>query len=1497
MDEFDPTTWLKSVSATPATAASAPAAEAEWSPDQWIQTVSTPLALKRLEWAEAFPNDPMKRAQAEMEWMATRNEEQIRAEQDRRKAAHDRALALRGYAEAITGNESESLVWAYRAARELAPSEYPVLLDAVRRRAAEKGISRSRGTVGAAGQALLLGAASTGTKLQELTGLGGVAGHLTDEQRTFAQTLLAARRQADPLTSAEQPFYRRWVPQAAEMAYPMFTGAAMLVSGPWGGVPAAAFWAGITYPDRYQEYRSAGLPTNQAKVAAATSAVIEGAIETIGTFPFIAPQSKTVIKGTVGRALRQAAKEIATSYSKELSEETLQAAVSETTKAVATRLSDEAPDSALPDIFTRAVKETVEAAGPLLVLAAPGGAMHTLRSTGRTLAVQDAVRHQSIQAEAEAFARRNPDAARQWVQQMSNKPDGPSRDDVPGLTRKQDRIAFLQGLQRAVNQPRPLAEVVTGVPEKLTIEEQAPSPAKTPRTPQGAQNTVGEGALPQETINAQAVREDARRVQEAGIVGHGGQEEGRPDVQRQTQARTETREPEASQQITRPYGRPDLANPAVTPEARAAVDDVDEMRNRAGQPGVRPRLLAEEEALQRVAADYEGELAALLKKGTAGEALATDTDTSVAHEIVRREWATAASSADPDKLARAIAVTNAYRETGTAQARSFGNRFDRIMNPAERLQAQLREVLATPTDVQLKRIQAARKAQDASAERKVYEDIAKDIADIRQELSKIGVSLDELLAERRPKRLATAAAQARQELHAEIGRFAQLIGARTGASLGFTPDPEIVAQAGNIVAKAVKAGIYTFAELIDQLADQIGEMAVRRFGPTLSAAWTQAAQHDTKLQPEANLEEGLRLRRSRMYDLLRSMDHSRQIKASKSGGLASFGDKLFEWHRSALLSGLQTWGFAGVNVIGNTAQAVIALPERFLAALWNLVIRDPNSAQLGEFKYLFHGMARPLATSFEMMRAGWETEANAWEAVLGRTDEDKWDRPNIAIRGAKGRLIRIGQRGLRAHDQFHKSLITQAFVGPHAYRLAKAKGLQGMDLAREIDRQVYDIHSEAWTRAIQDAQYLTTEQSVESYDPATRRGRIAAGVVGPALSLRRTIPLTRHVLPFVTFPALSAEQVIKRSWLGILRIPPSVVRATRTGDWRGIPTMLAQQTIAWAVIAAIALWNDQDDPWITGYEKSSGISPESRGAQQAAQRARPPTSVRLFGQWINYNRVQPVGGALALAVTFIDTVKSYARTGRGEDVALKQFKALTGTLVDQTTLQGVSDILDAMADPETAGAYWIRNFIIGMTVPNIFRATARARFDVVPEQRLWGHDLATFGKRIVHGTQLPIIEYQPKYDLWGRPIEATHIMPRTSAVGRLINIAWRAGVAINVRTADVHPGDRVLFAYNMDKPLNEQLWPDMPRPTLTTGDVTDYMTDAEFAQFSYMAGQRASERVTKAIEAGRIDAEKPTKRQVEFIIEIIHKARDRARKEIMRERRAKVPHDQQQQQR
>lgn len=205
------------------------------------------------------------------------------------------------------------------------------------------------------------------------------------------------------------------------------------------------------------------------------------------------------------------------------------------------------------------------------------------------------------------------------------------------------------------------------------------------------------------------------------------------------------------------YGRPDLANPEVTPAGRNLVDQVDEQRNQEGKPEQKTLEEIDAEADAMLARDYEGTKRTLRNFALAGGAL-NESETVALQKILRSEREAAFRSADPKAMQEVTELIEAYRESGATWGRMGVVRHDPMESPMERIARTISEALATPSRKLADRRKAARERSRAAKQNgdtegfnrataeadAINEKWAKQFAELKAKLKVLGVDIDNL---------------------------------------------------------------------------------------------------------------------------------------------------------------------------------------------------------------------------------------------------------------------------------------------------------------------------------------------------------------------------------------------------------------------------------------------------------------------------------------------------------------------------------------------------------------------------------------------------------------------------------------------------------------------------------------------------------------------------------------------------------------------------------
>tara|TARA_Y100001963_G_scaffold157272_1_gene253023 strand:+ start:4777 stop:12996 length:8220 start_codon:yes stop_codon:yes gene_type:complete len=350
------------------------------------------------------------------------------------------------------------------------PPEYRhAVLEAIQKATKEKKPMKKLGSGGRLASAFAQGAFEFGLPLARMLSkaTGGPIEELDEEQERFRQAIVAVKEKEDP--SIDKSFLMGNLQKTAQMTFPMImavgAGRAMKGAGAVAGAGSKAQTllqaTGVSgsflpqiYDDSYRQLIGEGFKKDQAKRIATFSAPIEAAIESILPDPLTGYSAafRGTARQVAGNLLRQATK----NYSKELSEEALQAIWRETVNETARIMDEKIPDKGYGNALVKGLEAVKESAVPLAMMMGPGMARSGLavaaESGNRPQRLSQLQGYRDSSRELAEFLSTD-EGTRQWVaenfEEAINLPESPSRSEwkragLPSTMGKEERTSFVQ---------------------------------------------------------------------------------------------------------------------------------------------------------------------------------------------------------------------------------------------------------------------------------------------------------------------------------------------------------------------------------------------------------------------------------------------------------------------------------------------------------------------------------------------------------------------------------------------------------------------------------------------------------------------------------------------------------------------------------------------------------------------------------------------------------------------------------------------------------------------------------------------------------------------------------------------------------------------------------------------------------------------------------------------------------------------------------------------
>jgi hypothetical protein len=382
-------------------------------------------------------------------------------------------------------------------------------------------------------------------------------------------------------------------------------------------------------------------------------------------------------------------------------------------------------------------------------------------------------------------------------------------------------------------------------------------------------------------------------------------------------------------------------------------------------------------------------------------------------------------------------------------------------------------------------------------------------------------------------------------------------------------------------------------------------------------------------------------------------------KAAVAATETRFIDKVLEAWISGLLSGPQTHV---VNATSNAIVSVLGDVEAFVAAgLGGLHGGEKYTLKqaLGRVNGTIPGVMEGMTAAAKAMRSE--------EAVdlFGKLDGYR----KQAIEGDVGKAVRLPLRFLNASDMLFKAVAISKYIHSEAARTGVS-----VDTLKADPK----VMEKAWNAA--------------RYETFTKE---LGGLGKRVTAMANAHPWMRFVIPFIRTPTNILKYAAERSPLAFSMT--SFHRAYNEGG-AARDLAVAKVVVGSAVMLTAYVLAKAGD--ITG---SGPDDPAEKAVLRATGWA--PYSIRLNGKYYSYQRLEPFGMLLGLAA---DMSNLADKTGEQDMSTLVQLGTMSffHNITSKTYLRGLSDVMNAITDPERYGEKWIAS-LAGTVVPTGVAQIAR----------------------------------------------------------------------------------------------------------------------------------------------------------------------------------------------
>lgn len=272
-------------------------------------------------------------------------------------------------------------------------------------------------------------------------------------------------------------------------------------------------------------------------------------------------------------------------------------------------------------------------------------------------------------------------------------------------------------------------------------------------------------------------------------------------------------------------------------------------------------------------------------------------------------------------------------------------------------------------------------------------------------------------------------------------------------------------------------------------------------------------------------------------------------------------------------------------------------------------------------------------------------------------------------------------------------MFRQTFFKKSLAELAKVdgvnKGLKGQALLNHIDDIFKNTPTEIVEQATKDALYGTFNSKNAFADFISKgKGALGEGKYG---GIKRGV--ADFIMPFTQTPTNVAARIIDYSPLGFAK---AGIQAASGSGQRNVVESLGRATVGSGIVGS---------GYMMGKEGNmTGTLPSNETERNLWElQGKQANSVLINGKYYNLDKISPVGNLLGMganAAQLVDDGKTGSDLYGG--IAGQSAKGLT----DMTFLKGVSGALNAVTQPDKAGAIFAEN-TAGSIVPSVIAAYAR----------------------------------------------------------------------------------------------------------------------------------------------------------------------------------------------
>lgn len=372
------------------------------------------------------------------------------------------------------------------------------------------------------------------------------------------------------------------------------------------------------------------------------------------------------------------------------------------------------------------------------------------------------------------------------------------------------------------------------------------------------------------------------------------------------------------------------------------------------------------------------------------------------------------------------------------------------------------------------------------------------------------------------------------------------------------------------------------------------------------------------------------------------------------------------------------------NVTSNTAMGLLKVPEKLIATGLDKAASLVTGKRTTTFSpgAMLKGYGQGAVNAYDYLKTGIDPDA------LGKVDVKANPIKNPLLKGYTDTVF----RSLGAEDIVFKGGPYAESIASQAKVIGMNEGLRGKGLTERVKELIAVPTDEMLLQAKKDAQEATFQQ--DNVLASTASG-IKNKYVSSDNPLKQMVGAAADmVVPFTKTPTNVALETLKRTPAGIIGALAKQL-SPKTRSQKDLVESLSKGITGTGLVGLGALLFREG--------MATGQPPDDQSERERwYAEGKQANAIKIGDHWFQLNRISPLGNLISLGA-------EYERLGKEQaGLQLAGSTALTGAggLLDQTFLSGVSDLLDAIKDPDRYGERWSGNFVASV-VPSIVSRIAR----------------------------------------------------------------------------------------------------------------------------------------------------------------------------------------------